>query len=458
MTVQPTTLVIDGLGSWTRTSYRPAVLALASDPDIESPVSVWYVDGGDRPREPNWRSEDWQGQDLLDGSDSWVTEDYAPAGSEEWSGLNADAVFIVTPDYAHMRSAKLYAGTLGPSARAASILVEKPFAESRRDAAAFRDAVESIGDGRPQVHGLDHYALQLPVLDDLCPDGLLGALGPISLVEFFMLERKPTDSGRLETLHAGLTRDMGSHLLGLLAPYFDLASMRDIEAPCSAKHSGLESFLAETCSLLKFTIVPIGGGDRIPCVSVVGKGIGSEVKFLDLHGTEGRFVRIDFTRSDVISDYPYRHAILGSWVDDPDSPGAIADPYRTVIDQDPGSGRTKLYRKGGSRYFRTHYDVPLMENPYFDLMKAIVNRTDAPSLVSHEDCESIVDALELWKNRIRDFPPSFQQSRAVRGCRAFSGWPVHEIYDPPEALTANGPRIFRIPGEGPGDLLVGSRP
>ncbi len=458
MPIQPTTLVIDGLGSWTRNSYRSAVLSLDSDSDIKSPVSVWYVDGGDHPVEPDWRSEQWHGRDLLDGSNSWITENYAESGSEKWAGLNADAVFIVTPDYAHMRTAESYAGTVGPSARAASILVEKPFAENPTDAHAFRAAVQSLGDGRPQVQGLDHYALQLWVLEQLCPDGLLEEIGPITLVEFFMLERKPTDSDRLQTLHGGLTRDMGSHLLGLSAPYFDLASMSDVKALCGAKHSGLESFGAETCSLLSFTIERIGSAGSVPCVSVVGKGIGSDVKFLDLHGTEGRFVRLDFTRFEESTDYPFRHAILGSWTHDLESSDIVRDPYRSLIDQNPTSMREKLYRKGGSPYFQVHRHVPVMENPYFDLMKAIVNRTASPSLISHDDCESIVDALELWSGKIQEFPKLFQKLRSDRGCRAFSGWPIHDTFVPPEALTANGPRVYRIPGEGPGDLLVGSRP
>jgi len=344
-----------------------------------------------------------------------------------------------------MDVAEKYLEDHGPAARAASILVEKPFAHDMDAARRFRRQLESLGTGRPEVRAIDHYAFQISALRNLL-DGkpIQDLIGEICRFEFYMLEETETESHRISSLQGGLTRDLGSHFLAILSHFCDLSSMSDIQIHCAGSHLR-SGYSAETCSALSFVVQLRDSGQSVECTSVVGKGIGATVKFCDIHGEDNNVIRLEFTHGESVVDYPFRSAFHARWMDSEHDATGLRDPHRTVIATGDRPDDERSYTKAGTQSLEVLDVTGFLSNPYRDLFEALLIGRSTPFLLSHVDAEYVVDALDRWSGALSTFRRDYwRRYREKSGRRSQKyRWPPYATGAPFEAQLGNGRRIYR---------------
>ncbi|MBK6795259.1 MAG: hypothetical protein IPG76_00240 [Acidobacteria bacterium] len=147
--------------------------------------------------------------------------------------------------------------------------------------------------------------------------------GAIAKIDFYLTEDRPIEYKRERALQYGLTLDLLPHMLALLTYFGDVTKIDDISIVEAGRYQPLITadnrdnsikmdisswFDSETYSRVHFTFQDRSRtGFHIPCSAVVGKGFGSEVKYLQLTGISGHAIRIDLKSKPAgdNSNYPW---------------------------------------------------------------------------------------------------------------------------------------------------------
>ncbi len=388
-------VVVEGVGDWVEQTYRPLFKKLV---DSGESITLIYADDTTWKERPSWvgagKLEPWE--IYLDKAD--------PLDFARYRNLRPDAVFIVTPDFTHSEIAR---GWLG---YAAVVFVEKPF-DSRLN--NINNLIAALGRRSPRtaVLGLDHYQFYaLPLYEMMREvEGHLG--GALARVDFYMAEQRPIEYGRERTLQHGLTLDLLPHFLALLTYLGDVNTIDEIQVIAAGQYDPLESvsrdgslrrniagqFRNETYSLVKFTFQDYtGSGYRVPCLSVVGKGLSQEAKYLELTGINGRKIRVDFNRQpdpNPEPDYPWDSVFFldgGSSVDKGAQLREVADPYNSR------RALQILHDQNNPKHFCRRLERNRYEKLLEDLLKGTSNAVAGTLLLT--EAEDIVQGLDrIWQ-------------------------------------------------------------
>lgn len=239
-------------------------------------------------------------------------------GLKEYKKLNADVVFIATPDYTHIDLVLDH--WLEPVGRCQRIFIEKPLDVSLDKA---RDLLSRIPENDPKVRALDHYrARMLPIIiSPLQYTHILKDLGGrITGFNFYFLEDGSDglrsvgpieNKGRANAVQHGLIMDMMPHVPAILSNFGIVDSIRVLgvragrytftDKDGTVKDAAIPN---ETFGHVKFSF---RGFDLKPIIgeAFVGKGIGGShvlemrgaVKLLELHGKNGNKYHFDLRSS-----------------------------------------------------------------------------------------------------------------------------------------------------------------
>lgn len=443
------TIVVEGTGSWTEDAYRPAIEVFANElhEQMGAQVLAYYV--GIEEEAP----AHWSLQSTAALREEYHTKD--DDGLYQTEILEPDVVCVVTRDDSHMPVAMSWMPKR--NVKTELILVEKPFGTTEAsvdELFAMLDEFEDRG-GRlgPAIFGIDHYALGLRALLDR---DLSSYSGTFEEVEFVMTDREFENRKRLPSLRHGLTLDMATHFLGILAGLADLESLGDIEFQYAAQYEPYPdddpSLLPahpqidiETCSMSTFSVTlwpePVaagaGGavepqvGRAVRCRSVVGKGLATS-KYLDLRAADGSFVRVDLTAdANAAADafggqeytrrapgYPYEHAFEARSADGTDG-DVVEDPH--------------LRRIGNSILISNTSPIGKRIERYVALFRGIAHETGEPLvyLLNRPECRKVtisgirlLEGLSRWQERHEE----------VTGQR----WPKHPKGRVPDELLDVG--------------------
>lgn len=305
-------IVVEGVGDWVRDAYRPSLEAAY---EYGARFRVYYANDSHWKAAPDW---------VLKERHPWerYLDKANPRERTIYEALRPDIVFVVTPDVTHCALAASWLD------KARTVFVEKPFDSNP---ASVRDLLIRMGNwGKgtaTAVAGLDHYLFYavdvLSAIKDLDP--FLG--GALDRVEFALAEGNPIEAGREMTLQYGLTLDLLPHLLALLSVVSNVAALDEIRVRDVAQYAGCERYTAETRSHTTFWLASHADDEaRFRVESLVGKGFHSDAKYLDLIGTSGNTVRLDFTKGSERDGYPPNSAMLLRPIDGGNRKNAD-DPY-----------------------------------------------------------------------------------------------------------------------------------
>jgi predicted dehydrogenase len=327
---RPLVILVQGAGEWVERAYRPTFKALVQD---GYSISVFYADDTSwKGYRPSWteKLEPWEV--YLDKSDPKDLAIYHNVLSR------VDVVFIVTPDFTHSEIAKECVRKRVPT-----VFVEKPFDSHIENVESLLREMGFLYILRA-VLGVDHYMLYAVELKNMMPkiqDHLGGAL---DRVEFYMTENRPIERERERSLQYGLMLDMLPHMFAMLAYFVLVSTVDDIRIIEAGQYRPLISqdkdgnryhedepsswYRNETYVRVKFTVEDYSG-NRVPCLGVVGKGLSSEVKYMEVIGVNGNAVRIDLVNKEPAPDgYPYDSIfLLANPKNPPDNARKVQDPY-----------------------------------------------------------------------------------------------------------------------------------
>lgn len=285
-------IVVEGAGDWVTKAYRSVFELIVSS---GKKVSVFYAD------DTRWRPRPGWTENLKD----WETylDKTVPDDLRLYQGLIPDVVFIVTPDFTHCAIARQWTDRRVPL-----VFIEKPFDSQTANVDLLLNEL-----GRKPVTavlGLDHYQFRALQLHDRMPEIARHLGGAIANVVFYLTEAIPVETERIPTLQFGLTIDLLPHLLALLAYFGSVESIDEIEILDAGHYTGVpDEFRNETYSRVRFTFEDYSGNrHRVPCLATVGKGFQKQVKYLEVTGSSGNAIRIDFLRKPQpcpSPNYPY---------------------------------------------------------------------------------------------------------------------------------------------------------
>ena len=228
-----------------------------------------------------------------------------PSGQAWLDRIRADVVFVLVPDYAHIRVAQRWLR------RATLIMIEKPYDKEYPTALDFEKALnqmlkatdEATGGELPGtvVSPFDHYLAKIHnYVRRQKADHLESQIGSVSGVAFALLESGPVEKWRAATLKGGMVYDLFSHVLAMLSVELNLSSFQTSHRRTMisvARHSGLEDFEGDTFADFQFDMKNHVGAP-ISVKGQVGKGVGEQdEKHLTLIGQYAR-LHFELGRSD----------------------------------------------------------------------------------------------------------------------------------------------------------------
>jgi len=300
-------------------------------------------------------------------------------GRDWYDHLLADIVFILVPDEIHVKMARPWVR------RANLIIVEKPYNRDFYEAVSFQSEMKKMttGKGRKKpttwVIAFDHYLAKIAdyskrrEVDRLFRDpGTSGAsLGILKKASFALLEPGGVESWRAESLRAGMTYDLFSHVLAMLPVELRCEGGPSdwIKRVAVARHKKCpESVTAETFAHFELLLKNAVGQDV--CVEGdVGKGVGtSQEKWMRFSGQDGE----------------------------------------VQFDLNPDGTRSVNLRKDGTDLWEKLYDVG---NGHPELLRELLSGQYMNNPVGGMPLEraiAILEALNFVREKVRDFSESIE--------------------------------------------------
>lgn len=213
-----------------------------------------------------------------------------PQEREWYEHIQADIVFVLVPDDAHIQEARPW------NERATIVFIEKPYNRNLVEAQQFVEEIEELvssgGDAAYTFFfGLDHYFAK--IFDYVLKRGdriLENRIGHISQIEFLIAEAGGVEPWRASTLEAGIVYDLLPHVMAMISPIIKLASfpldVRKLHLRV-ARHRGCP-FGAESYAWLKTEEAEDYLGRRVVISGHLAKGAGiQDDKYLRLIGERG---------------------------------------------------------------------------------------------------------------------------------------------------------------------------
>jgi len=395
---RPLVVVVEGTGDWVRDTYRRLFeMEVAKGHEL----AVIYANDERWSPRPEWA-------DSLQLWESYLNK-ARTSDFDKYKALNPDVVFVVTPDFTHSHIARAW---LGRSPVSPIVFVEKPFDSQVSNVEAL---LMDLG-RRPgtEVLGLDHYQFYALPIHKLQPQIEQHLGGGLAKVIFYMAEARPIEKGRDHTLQFGLTLDLLPHLLALLTYFGDVSTIDHIQVMEVGRYDPLQAvnkddpqdtddiskrFRNETFSRIRFSFQDYSGNKYpVPCEAAVGKGCGEyDIKYIEVSGTNGNAVRVDFSSrpGTLNSEYPWKALffMLGDGALPPVGTSAreMTDPY----DQN-----RRL------RILQQPFPFPIYVSRYEELLDDLLEGTShaVSSALLLQECEQIVLALDRIWRAIQEVP------------------------------------------------------
>jgi predicted dehydrogenase len=324
---RPLVVLVQGVGEWVESAFRPTFARLSEEGYA---LSVFYADDTSwKGAPPTWTTGLASYEVYLDKA--------SPHDLAVYRNVLArvDVAIIATPDVTH---AALAAECV--RRRVPTVLIEKPFDSHHANVDALLHAL-GLHERQRAVLGLDHYMYYVAELSALMPDIQRHLGGALTDVAFYMTEKQPIERGRERSLQYGLMLDMLPHMLALLTYFGAVQTVDDIRVVAAGQYQPLISqdkagqypqlgtwYSSETYARVRFTYEDYAG-NRVPCLGVIGKGMASEVKYLQVTGSNGNAMRIDLGKwQGEDADYPAGSIFfLASPQHAPGSARPVRDPY-----------------------------------------------------------------------------------------------------------------------------------
>ncbi|MBS1787715.1 MAG: Gfo/Idh/MocA family oxidoreductase [Acidobacteria bacterium] len=420
---RPLMIVVEGVGDWVINTYRRRFEEIMKTEKRQHRLSVFYTDDSRwyRTEEQRQKVQSWAA-----GLNEWEVylDKASPEDYAKYQKLRPDVVFVVTPDFTHSLLARQWLN------KVPLVFVEKPFDSQVGNVDDLRRAFKPKT--RTEVLGLDHYQFYALEIKELLPEIRRHLGGAIARIEFYLTEDRPIEIGRDKALQYGLTLDLLPHMLALLTYFGDVTTIDDITVVETGRYQPLiatskdypkvssvedisHTYESETYSRVRFTFQDRShSGLHIPCLAVVGKGFGSEAKYMELTGINRHVIRIDLKSKpeNGVRGYPY-DSIFFLQGNASLAPELVAkdvqDPYqerKLKIVNDPANSNRFRPRK-------------LRRQRYRELLLDLLNGTTTAvhSTLTLSQGQSIVRALDRiwWAIRIakpewKDFPLESAQS------------------------------------------------
>lgn len=397
----PLRVVIEGIGDVVQNYYTRALIAQKKDYGDE--LSVIFTD---------WKSS-WSGTDkekhyqkFVDSLSTWgahYIDKSTVEGEKEYNQLQADVVFIATPDRTHIN---IVLDWLANPEKCQSIFIEKPLDS---DVIKAKQLLPYLEEKKCKVRALDHYRARVIPLQLIAPfDRIMRHLDDkIVEITFYLLEDGSGEwkdpirrSKREDSLRDGLIFDLFPHVLALLNYFgvietFRLTSLKvgryfhydqnnkKVDAPIPN----------ETFAQIRFSFKDFYR-ERILGKAFVGKGLSGstdlkiekgDVKRLELHGINGNKCIFDLRNPKKRYKTP-------------------VDPRVRIVDKDDNLIDNQIFE--------------LYKNPYDELIERIIlqkknnDDSDLGFDLSFEEAKNFLDimheinlSMSLLKKAKRKIPP-----------------------------------------------------